>query len=145
MANGVTWRGKPRTEERQKFFELVNSGVSIKGAGQIVGINRRTGQEWVDGRTSRAGTTNPGRKEPTIAPRRTTGPQGRPPPARLPHGEPAADAQGSAPANRDAHQKTTDYQATKPWSLLALCGPLTVAAVGRPFSSMSMAMVCISH
>ncbi|MFE7333240.1 IS30 family transposase [Streptomyces sp. NPDC057565] len=36
--------------------------MSIRGASRIVGINRRTGQEWISGRGERVKTTKPGRQ-----------------------------------------------------------------------------------
>ncbi|MCL7425939.1 IS30 family transposase [Streptomyces sp. YS415] len=44
--------------------------MSIRGASRLVGINRRTGQEWVNGRNERIGTTKPGRKavRPAVQP-----------------------------------------------------------------------------
>ncbi|MFI9082398.1 IS30 family transposase [Streptomyces sioyaensis] len=44
--------------------------MSIREASRIVGINRRTGQEWVNGRASRAGTRKPGRQRvrPAVKP-----------------------------------------------------------------------------
>ncbi|MEU2110728.1 helix-turn-helix domain-containing protein [Streptomyces sp. NPDC019507] len=34
-------------EVKQRFLELVHEGVSIREASRIVGLNRRTGQEWL--------------------------------------------------------------------------------------------------
>ena len=70
MNNGGAWRGKPKTEERRRFFELVNSGVSIKAACRTVGIHRSTGKEWLYGRPARPGTTKEGRKRyrPAVQP-----------------------------------------------------------------------------
>ncbi|MFE7358380.1 IS30 family transposase [Streptomyces sp. NPDC057543] len=44
--------------------------MSIRGASRLVGINRRTGQEWVNGRNERIRTTTPGRKavRPAVQP-----------------------------------------------------------------------------
>ncbi|MFI2371169.1 helix-turn-helix domain-containing protein [Streptomyces sp. NPDC018833] len=49
--------GRPLVEERRKFLELVGQGVSIREASRIIGINRRTGQEWMNGRKPRIKTT----------------------------------------------------------------------------------------
>ncbi|MFB9484420.1 helix-turn-helix domain-containing protein [Streptomyces filamentosus] len=46
---------------KQQFLDLIHEGVSIREASRLVGINRRTGQEWVNGRNERVGTTKPGR------------------------------------------------------------------------------------
>ncbi|MFB7043962.1 MULTISPECIES: helix-turn-helix domain-containing protein [unclassified Streptomyces] len=63
-------RGRPLADERQKFLELVGQGVSIREASRIVGINRRTGQEWMNGRNPRIKTaTRPGKRtRPEIHP-----------------------------------------------------------------------------
>lgn len=63
-------RGRPLADERQKFLELVGQGVSIREASRIVGINRRTGQEWMNGRNPRIKTaTRPGKRtRPEIQP-----------------------------------------------------------------------------
>ncbi|MEV8606185.1 helix-turn-helix domain-containing protein [Streptomyces griseoviridis] len=60
-------------EVKQRFLELIHEGVSIREASRIVGINRRTGQEWVSGRGARVGTTKAGRQAESItcAARRT--------------------------------------------------------------------------
>lgn len=49
-------------EVKQRFLELIHEGVSIREASRIVGINRRTGQEWTSGRGARVRTTKAGRK-----------------------------------------------------------------------------------
>lgn len=49
-------------EVKQRFLDLVNEGVSIREASRVVGINRRTGQEWISGRGARVGTTSAGRR-----------------------------------------------------------------------------------
>ncbi|WP_413252457.1 helix-turn-helix domain-containing protein [Streptomyces niveus] len=63
-------RGRPLADERQKFLELVGQGVSIREASRIVGINRRTGQEWMNGRNPRIKTAmRPGKRtRPEIHP-----------------------------------------------------------------------------
>ncbi|GGT75608.1 hypothetical protein GCM10010207_85870 [Streptomyces atratus] len=38
---------------KQRFLDLVHEGVSIREASRVVGINRRTGQEWLNGRAER--------------------------------------------------------------------------------------------
>ncbi|MEU2876265.1 helix-turn-helix domain-containing protein [Streptomyces sp. NPDC007070] len=55
---------------KQRFLDLIHEGVSIRGASRLVGINRRTGQEWINGRNERIGTTKPGRKavRPAVQP-----------------------------------------------------------------------------
>lgn len=70
MESKKTAPGRPLVEERQKFIELVGQGVSIKEASRIVGINRRTGQEWMNGRSARIKTTvRPGKRtRPAIQP-----------------------------------------------------------------------------
>lgn len=62
--------GRRLVEERLKFLELVNSGVSIKAACRTVGIHRSTGKEWLYGRPARPGTTKEGRKRyrPAVQP-----------------------------------------------------------------------------
>lgn len=57
-------------ELKQRFLELIHEGVSIREASRVVGINRRTGQEWVSGRGERVGTTKPGRRavRPAVQP-----------------------------------------------------------------------------
>jgi hypothetical protein len=71
----ITTGGRPNgkwasPEVKQRFLELIHEGVSIRGASRLVGINRRTGQEWVNGRNERIGTTMPGRKavRPAVQP-----------------------------------------------------------------------------
>lgn len=49
-------------EVKQRFLELIHEGVSIREASRSVGINRRTGQEWISGRGERVRTTKPGRQ-----------------------------------------------------------------------------------
>ena len=60
MADEAPWycRGRPNglrvpPEVRQRFLGLIHEGVSIREASRIVGINRRTGQEWLNGRAER--------------------------------------------------------------------------------------------
>src|SRR5690242_17013244 len=65
--NRSTVGGRPNgkrvpPEVKQKFLELIHEGVSIREASRIIGINRRTGQEWVSGRGARVQTTKAGRK-----------------------------------------------------------------------------------
>lgn len=65
-----TGPGRPLVDERREFLELVGQGVSIKEASRAVGINRRTGQEWVNGRAARVKTTKRSgtRTRPAIQP-----------------------------------------------------------------------------
>jgi transposase, IS30 family len=67
MKDRSTVGGRPNgkwvpPEVKQRFLELIHEGVSIREASRIVGINRRTGQEWVSGRGARVTTTKAGRK-----------------------------------------------------------------------------------
>lgn len=66
-------------EVKQRFLDLIHEGVSIRGASRLVGINRRTGQEWVNGRNELIGTTAPGRKavQPLVGTRRESLPHPR--------------------------------------------------------------------
>lgn len=67
MKDRSTVGGRPNgkrvpPEVKQRFLELIREGVSIREASRIIGINRRTGQEWVSGRGARVRTTKAGRK-----------------------------------------------------------------------------------
>ncbi|WP_442810342.1 IS30 family transposase [Streptomyces sp. NBC_01474] len=67
MKDTSTVGGRPNgkrvpPEVKQRFFELIHEGVSIREASRIVSINRRTGQEWASGRGARVKTTKAGRK-----------------------------------------------------------------------------------
>ncbi|MEU8782833.1 helix-turn-helix domain-containing protein [Streptomyces sp. NPDC048637] len=70
MKSRKTAPGRPLADERRKFLELVGQGVSIREASRIVGINRRTGQEWMNGRAARVRTTKPSvtRTRPAMQP-----------------------------------------------------------------------------
>ncbi|OAH10561.1 IS30 family transposase [Streptomyces jeddahensis] len=70
MAHGDGHARRRKLEERQKFLELVHEGVSIREASRLVGINRRTGQEWINGRAERSKTSKTSGKKtrPAIQP-----------------------------------------------------------------------------
>lgn len=67
MKDRSTAGGRPNgrrvpPEVKQRFLDLIHEGVSIREASRVVGINRRTGQEWISGRGARVKTTRAGRK-----------------------------------------------------------------------------------
>ncbi|WP_406203311.1 IS30 family transposase [Streptomyces decoyicus] len=70
MTHGDGHRRRRKQEERQKFLQLVHDGVSIREASRLVGINRRTGQEWINGRAERSKTSKTSGKKtrPAIQP-----------------------------------------------------------------------------
>ncbi|MFQ6142423.1 IS30 family transposase [Streptomyces seoulensis] len=48
--------GKPDVQKREGYFRLVDQGVSSREACRIIGINRRTGKRWRNGRAASGGT-----------------------------------------------------------------------------------------
>ncbi|CAL9670943.1 IS30 family transposase [Streptomyces sp. enrichment culture] len=52
----VPWGGKPDVQKREGYFRLVDQGVSSREACRIIGINRRTGKRWRNGRAASGGT-----------------------------------------------------------------------------------------
>ncbi|SFH09853.1 Helix-turn-helix domain-containing protein [Streptomyces mirabilis] len=58
---------KTLVREREEYFRLMDQGVSSREACRIVGINRRTGKRWLNGRnpSGRTGGAPPVRREVT--------------------------------------------------------------------------------
>lgn len=64
---------KKLTREREEYFRLVDQGVSSRESCRIVGINRRTGKVWRNGRNPAAGKERglpAGREVPSAGPSR---------------------------------------------------------------------------
>ncbi len=47
---------KKLAREREEYFRLVDQGVSSQEACRLVGVNRRTGKVWRNGRNPTTGT-----------------------------------------------------------------------------------------
>ncbi|WP_309318384.1 IS30 family transposase [Streptomyces anthocyanicus] len=61
---------KPLVREREEYFRLMDQGLSSREACRVVGINRRTGKRWRNGR----GATTGEKARPSV--RRPTSPDG---------------------------------------------------------------------
>ncbi|OEV19309.1 integrase [Streptomyces nanshensis] len=51
----VPWGRQPDIQKREEYFRLMDQGVSSREACRIIGINRRTGKRWRNGRAASSG------------------------------------------------------------------------------------------